>query len=111
MGRSRERRRMAVARGQDRGAVGARRIERRLGARASTAANPGGLGHITSEYFKRVAGIDMRHVPYRGGGPATSDAIAGHVQAIFLPLSTLGEHVRRGALVALALTAAARLRS
>ena len=81
------------------------------GALAYTAANPGGLGHITSEYFKRVAGIDMRHVPYRGGGPATSDAIAGHVQAIFLPLSTLGEHVRRGALTALALTASARLRS
>lgn len=76
-----------------------------------TAANPGGLGHMGGEYFKRLAAIEMRHVPYRGGGPATSDAIAGHVQAIFLPLSTLGEQVRSGALVPLAVTARARLAS
>ncbi len=73
-----------------------------------TAANTGGLGHMSGEYFKRLAGIDLRHVPYRGGGPATTDAIAGHVQAILLPLSTLGTHVRSGALLALAVTARAR---
>jgi tripartite-type tricarboxylate transporter receptor subunit TctC len=78
------------------------------GALTYTAANTGGLGHMSGEYFKRLAGIDLRHVPYRGGGPATTDAIAGHVQAILLPLSTLGEHVRSGALVALAVTAQAR---
>ena len=78
------------------------------GALTYTAANTGGLGHMSGEYFKRLAGIDLRHVPYRGGGPATTDAIAGHVQAILLPLSTLGEHVRSGALVALAVTAGAR---
>jgi len=78
------------------------------GALTYTAANTGGLGHMSGEYFKRLAGIDLRHVPYRGGGPATTDAIAGHVQAILLPLSTLGEQVRSGALVALAVTARAR---
>jgi tripartite-type tricarboxylate transporter receptor subunit TctC len=76
-----------------------------------TAANPGGLGHMGGEYFKKLAAIDMRHVPYRGGGPATTDAIAGHVQAIFLPLSTTGQYVRSGALVALAVTAQTRLQS
>jgi tripartite-type tricarboxylate transporter receptor subunit TctC len=78
------------------------------GALTYTAANTGGLGHMSGEYFKRLAGIDVRHVPYRGGGPATTDAIAGHVQAILLPLSTLGVHVRSGALIALAVTARAR---
>jgi tripartite-type tricarboxylate transporter receptor subunit TctC len=73
-----------------------------------TAANTGGLGHMSGEYFKRLAGIDMRHVPYRGGAPATADAIAGHVQAILLPLSTLGEHVRSGELVALAVSSRTR---
>jgi hypothetical protein len=51
----------------------------------------------------------MQHVPYRGGGPAVADVIAGHVPAIFLPVTTLGEHVRSGALVALAITSKTRV--
>ena len=73
-----------------------------------TAANRGGLGNIAAEYFQRLAGIAMPHVPYRGGGPAVADVIAGHVPAIFLPVTTVGEQIRSGALVALALSAAAR---
>ena len=42
------------------------------------------------EYFQRLAGISMQHVPYRGGGPAVADVIAGHVPAIFLPVTTVG---------------------
>src|SRR5258706_3832133 len=61
------------------------------------------------EYFQRLAGISMQHVPYRGGGPAVADVIAGHVPAIFLPLTTVGEHVRSGALIALAVTSKARV--
>ena len=76
---------------------------------AYTAANRGGLGNIGGEYFQRLAGISMQHVPYRGGGPAVADVIAGHVPAIFLPLTTVGEHVRSGALVALAVTSKARV--
>src|SRR5215475_11706821 len=76
---------------------------------AYTAANRGGLGNIGGEYFQRLAGISMQHVPYRGGGPAVADVIAGHLPAIFLPLTTLGEHVRSGALVALAITSMARV--
>src|SRR5258706_5486268 len=72
---------------------------------AYTAANRGGLGNMGGEYFQRLAGISMQHVPYRGGGPAVADVIAGHVPAIFLPLTTVGEHVRSGALIALAVTA------
>jgi tripartite-type tricarboxylate transporter receptor subunit TctC len=76
---------------------------------AYTAANRGGLGNIGGEYFQRLAGISMQHVPYRGGGPAVADVIAGHVPVIFLPLTTVGEHVRSGALVALAITSKARV--
>jgi len=72
-------------------------------------ANRGGLGNMGGEYFQRLAGISMQHVPYRGGGPAVADVIAGHVPAIFLPLTTVGEHVRSGALVALAVTSKARV--
>jgi len=76
---------------------------------AYTAANRGGLGNIGGEYFQRLAGISMQHVPYRGGGPAVADVIAGHVPALFLPVTTVGEHVRSGALVALATTSQTRL--
>jgi tripartite-type tricarboxylate transporter receptor subunit TctC len=74
-----------------------------------TAANRGGLGNIAGEYFQRLAGISMQHVPYRGGAPAVADVIAGHVPMIFLPVTTLGEHVRSGALVALAITSDRRV--
>jgi tripartite-type tricarboxylate transporter receptor subunit TctC len=73
-----------------------------------TAANRGGLGNIGGEYFQRLAGIAMQHVPYRGGGPAVADVIAGHVPAIFLPVTTIGEQVRSGALVPLAITSKTR---
>src|SRR5215470_10248676 len=76
---------------------------------AYTAANRGGLGNIGGEYFQRLAGISMQHVPYRGGGPAVADVVAGHVPAIFLPLTTVGEQVRSGALIALAVTSKARV--
>jgi tripartite-type tricarboxylate transporter receptor subunit TctC len=73
-----------------------------------TAANRGGLGNIGGEYLQRLAGISMQHVPYRGGGPAVADVIAGHVPAIFLPVTTIWEHVRSGALVALAISSKTR---
>jgi tripartite-type tricarboxylate transporter receptor subunit TctC len=73
-----------------------------------TAANRGGLGNMGGEYFQHLAGISMQHVPYRGGALAVADVIAGHVPVIFLPVTTLGEHVRSGALVALAISSLAR---
>ena len=58
-------------------------------------ANPGkinygsaGIGstlHVTAELFKIMTGVDLVHVPYRGGGPAIADLIAGQVQAVFIP--------------------------
>jgi tripartite-type tricarboxylate transporter receptor subunit TctC len=74
-----------------------------------TAANRGGLGNMGGEYFQRLAGISMQHVPYRGGAPAVADVIAGHVPAVFLPVTTVGEFVRGGKLVPLAITSQARV--
>jgi tripartite-type tricarboxylate transporter receptor subunit TctC len=49
----------------------------------------GSSGHVIGEQFKRLAGVDISHVPYRGAAPATQDLIAGHVSMMFdiLPLA------------------------
>jgi tripartite-type tricarboxylate transporter receptor subunit TctC len=81
-------------------------------------ANPGkitmastGIGsgtHITGELFKMMAGVDMVHVPYRSGGPALTDLIAGQVQVMFpTTVSSIG-YIRAGRLRALAVTTATR---
>ncbi len=55
-----------------------------------------------------MAGVDMLHVPFRGGGPALIDLLAGHVQVLFDTLATSIAHVRAGELRALAVTSATR---
>jgi tripartite-type tricarboxylate transporter receptor subunit TctC len=71
----------------------------------------GGIGstpHISGELFKMMAGIDMVHVPYRGGGPALNDLLGGQVQVYFATtVSSIG-HIRAGRLRALAVTTATR---
>jgi tripartite-type tricarboxylate transporter receptor subunit TctC len=60
------------------------------------------------ELFKAMAGIDMAHVPYRGGGPAISDLLGGQVDVTFAVVSTAIEYIRTGKLRALAVTSATR---
>ena len=82
-------------------------------------ANPGKINYgsagagtpqnIAAELFKMMAGVNLLHVPYRGGAPAVADLIAGHVQVVFAPVSESIEHVKAGKLRALAVTTAARL--
>jgi tripartite-type tricarboxylate transporter receptor subunit TctC len=82
-------------------------------------ANPGklnygsaGLGtpqNIGCELFKMMAGVDLVHVPYRGGAPATTDLIGGQIQVIFSPVSESIQHIKAGSLRALAVTTATRL--
>jgi tripartite-type tricarboxylate transporter receptor subunit TctC len=72
----------------------------------------GGVGspqHVYGELFKMMTGIDMLHVPYRGGAPALTDLLAGQVQVMFDTLATSIEHVRSGRLRPLAVTAARRV--
>ena len=76
--------------------------------------NYGSAGHgtpqnIACELFKMMAGVNLVHVLYRGGAPAVTDLVGGHLQVIFCPVSEGIEHVRSGKLRALAVTTAKRL--
>ena len=85
---------------------------------AHAKANPGKIsfgspgigtpGHVSGELFKIMAGVEMIHVPYRGGGAVMSDLIGGQVQVLFGTTSLTVEQVRAGKLRALAVTGATR---
>jgi tripartite-type tricarboxylate transporter receptor subunit TctC len=64
--------------------------------------------HLAGEFFKMMTGIEMLHVPYRGGPQALTDLIGGHVQVAFEGIPVSIEHVRAGTLRALAVTTAVR---
>ncbi|WP_062114349.1 Bug family tripartite tricarboxylate transporter substrate binding protein [Aureimonas sp. AU40] len=64
--------------------------------------------HLSGELFKSMAGVDMVHVPYQGSGPALVDAISGAVPINFDNLPSSTEHIRSGALRALAVTTKTR---
>jgi tripartite-type tricarboxylate transporter receptor subunit TctC len=64
--------------------------------------------HVVGELFKMMAGVNLIHVPYRGGAPAVTDLLAGQVQVMFASPSISLQHVRAGRLRALAVTAAVR---
>jgi len=71
----------------------------------------GGIGapsHVSGELFKMMAGVNLVHVPYRGGGPAVTDLLGGQVQVMFAPTPPSIEHIRSGKLRALAVTTATR---
>jgi tripartite-type tricarboxylate transporter receptor subunit TctC len=68
----------------------------------------GSAGHISGELFKMMTGINIGHVPYRGGGPALTDLLAGQVQVYFSPMPAAIEYIKAGKLRALAVTTAAR---
>jgi tripartite-type tricarboxylate transporter receptor subunit TctC len=71
----------------------------------------GGIGnitHVSGELFKIMAGVNMVHVPYRGGGPALTDLLGGQVQVLFTGFFTAIEYIRTGRLRALAVTSATR---
>jgi tripartite-type tricarboxylate transporter receptor subunit TctC len=72
-------------------------------------AGPGTPQNISCELFKMMAGVDLVHVPYRGGAPATTDLVAGHLQVIFSPVSESIQHIRAGKLRPLGVTTTARL--
>jgi tripartite-type tricarboxylate transporter receptor subunit TctC len=81
-------------------------------------ANPGKLNmassgngstiHMSGELFKMMTGIDLVHVPYRGGAPALTDMIGGQVQVMFDNIPTSAEYVKTGKLRGLAVTGTTR---
>lgn len=68
----------------------------------------GSPAHLGTELFKMMTGVDMVHVPYRGGAPAITDTIAGQVQLYLVPTVASIEYVRAGKMRALAVTTATR---
>jgi len=68
----------------------------------------GSAPHLYWELFRTLTGVDMLHVPYRGGGPAVTDLLAGQVQAYFSTMPAAIEFIRSGKLRAVAVTGATR---
>ena len=64
--------------------------------------------HVSGELFKMMTGVNMVHVPYRGGAPALTDMISGQVQVMFDNVPTSIEFIKAGKLRPLAVTTATR---
>jgi hypothetical protein len=75
-------------------------------------AGSGGIAHLTAELFKSLAGkLDIVHIPYKGGGPALQDVLAGRVQIFSDSFSTTYPQHKSGSLKVLAMTATSRSKS
>jgi len=74
---------------------------------ASTGA--GSSNQLTAELFKATAGVEMNHVPYKGGAPAITDVLGGRVQVMFVSASSVLAHIKAGKMRALAVTTRERI--
>ena len=72
------------------------------------ASAPGAVQHLSGELFKRLAGIDMVYIPYKGTGPMLPDFLGGRLQIVFDNVLVLTQHIKTGAAVGLAVTTAKR---
>jgi tripartite-type tricarboxylate transporter receptor subunit TctC len=70
------------------------------------ASSPGSTQYLSAELFKSMAGIDMVHVAFKGGGPSLIALMGGEVQVVISGVSTVETHVKAGRLKALAVTSA-----
>jgi tripartite-type tricarboxylate transporter receptor subunit TctC len=64
----------------------------------------GGLAHVATTLLQQVGGFRMVHVPYKGGGPATQDAVAGHVPLFMSNVVVISQHIKAGVLRPLGVT-------
>jgi tripartite-type tricarboxylate transporter receptor subunit TctC len=69
-----------------------------------SSSGPGGSMHLAGALFEKATATDLLHVPYKGGGPAIADLIAGHVDISFATILESSGHIRSGRLRALAVT-------
>jgi tripartite-type tricarboxylate transporter receptor subunit TctC len=74
---------------------------------ASTGA--GSSNQLAAELFKSTAGIDMMHVPYKGGAPAITDVLGGRVDVMFVSAPSVLAHIKAGKMKALAVTTRERI--
>ncbi|MFJ5382695.1 Bug family tripartite tricarboxylate transporter substrate binding protein [Cupriavidus sp. CER94] len=75
---------------------------------AYASAGPGSTNHLSAVLFEKMAGIQMLHVPYKGGAPAVVDTVAGQTQLLFSAGTQTLPHVKAGKLKLLAVTEARR---
>jgi tripartite-type tricarboxylate transporter receptor subunit TctC len=75
---------------------------------AYASSGPGSTNHLCAAMLEKMAGIEMLHVPYRGGAPAVADTVSGQVQLFFTAGTQSLEHVKAGKLKLLAVTEAKR---
>ena len=68
----------------------------------------GGVGHLAGEQFKAAAGVNIVHVPYKGGAPALVELMGGHVPLLFSSLGSASAHIKAGRVLPLAVTSARR---
>ncbi len=71
-------------------------------------AGVGASGHLAGELFKNVTGVDMVHVPYKGGAPALADLIAGRIQFMFLSVSLTAPQAKQGKVRVIGVTGSKR---
>lgn len=76
----------------------------RPGQMSYSSSGAGGAPHLAAEMFKDQTSSFILHVPYRGGGPAIADLLAGHVQLSFMTVLEASGHIKAGKLRALAVT-------
>ncbi len=81
------------------------------GSLAFASAGNGSPQHLATEMFKRLVGVDVLHVPYKGSGPAMTDLVGGQVQAMIETAPAAQGHVKAGKLRALATTTSAAVAS
>jgi tripartite-type tricarboxylate transporter receptor subunit TctC len=80
----------------------------RPGQLAFASSGPGSITHLTAERFKRDTGVDLLHVPYKGGAPATAALVAGEAGMYFSCISAAIPHIKSGRLTLLGITSPKR---
>jgi tripartite-type tricarboxylate transporter receptor subunit TctC len=81
----------------------------RPGALTYASVGVGSINHLAMELLNRQSGVSMTHVPYRGGGPAVTDLLGGHVDMMLMSLALARAQLDAGTLKAVAVTSASRL--
>ncbi len=71
----------------------------------------GSAVHLAAELFKMMAKIDIQHIPYKGGGPAYTDLLGGHVDMVFATVGGVSKFLKNGQMRAIALTSSYRVNS
>jgi tripartite-type tricarboxylate transporter receptor subunit TctC len=82
--------------------------KKKPGSIAYGSAGNGTPGHLTGELFAKAAGVDLKHVPYRGSAPAMTDLVGGQIPLMFDPVQSVLPHVQGGRLRALAVSSKQR---